>query len=121
MYNTTLEERIKEYERDVKRSKSNLEEAEKALKDLKTRRSISTKELYNGINSYITIKIDDREYEDILGGDGRSRPWSETKKGKVADVYIKKGIYLDDIQRKIVIEYVSSLVEVDTVEVGYEK
>lgn len=121
MYNTTYEEKVEGYERDIQRLTKNLKESEEDLKDLKTRSPITTKDLYNGIDSYITIKVEDKEYEYILGGDGRSRPWSEKREGSVAEVYIKKGIYLDDRQRKVVREYVSSLVGSETVEIGYEK
>lgn len=63
---------------------------------------ISDKELQSNINKYVTYKLEEGRYEYILGGDGRSQPWSEYRNGLLCNVTINENIYLSDKQEEII-------------------
>lgn len=70
------------------------------IKELKTTNTKGFKvNVYNG------------NYEHILGGDGRSRPWSEERKGVICDV--QSNYYLTEIQEKLISEYIKHLGKID--------
>ena len=69
-----------------------------------------TSELFNGIDKYVELKTNlNAKYEFILGGDGRSRPWSEERVGKVITITIKEGVYLSYDQKDVVKSYAATL------------
>jgi len=71
-------------------------------------------ELYANIDKFIEFVIlENSSYEHILGGDGRSRPWSEQRKGKVAEIIIKDLVFLSDEQIEVVKEYVNRIYKPD--------
>lgn len=78
------------------------------LKRLETQKQPTMQELYNGMDDYFTRALEDTVHEHILGGDGRSQPWSEQRGGRVMTITIKEGIYLDGAQREAIKGYVAS-------------
>lgn len=61
-----------------------------------------------------SLRFKEKEYEYVLGGDGRSAPWSEKRFGKMCT--ITKHIPMDDFQKELIIRAVSSLGEVEHIE-----
>ncbi len=94
-----LKDRIEEFETKAMKYR------ERYLK-IRNCRQPDTSELYNGIESYFTFEERFGTYEHVLGGDGRSRPWSENREGGILTVKINEGIYLDQEQLAIIKGYV---------------
>lgn len=101
-----LEERKNELQRDINKYSKWLENCKKEYENIKSSRQPKTTELYNGIEQFFSVEKQNGSYEYILGGDGRSQPWSETRKGIIATIKIKDGIYLNSEQKKLVKDYV---------------
>ena len=92
----------------IAKKKKELESLEVDYDNLNSKKQPTTKELYAGIEGYVTVLTKGRcKYEYILGGDGRSQPYSETREGNVSYITVNPQIYLDNVQRSIIIEYVS--------------
>ena len=68
-------------------------------------------ELKSGKVKGFSINVYNGNYQYILGGDGRSQPWDETRKGVICDV--ETSYYLTDVQRKLIGEYLKSLGKID--------
>jgi hypothetical protein len=77
-------------------------------------------ELYNGIEDYFSVRTINGNYEHILGGDGRSLPWSETRTGKITIVKINEDIYLSSDQINTVREYVKNKHNPDHVQIDFD-
>lgn len=58
-----------------------------------------------------SINVYNGSYQYILGGDGRSSAWDETRKGVICDV--ETSYYLTDVQRNLIGEYLKSLGKID--------
>ena len=102
-----LEERKEELKRDINKYSKWLEDCKNEYESLKDCVQPKTTELYNGIEKFFSVEKQNGKYEYILGGDGRSQPWSETRSGLIATIKIKKGIYLNTEQKKVIKEYVN--------------
>jgi hypothetical protein len=102
----SLEEQVKRIESQVVFYKEWLEIYKEQLSKLKSLVEVTANDLYNGIDRFIDVSIKEEKYEHILGGDGRSQPWSETRVGQVADVKIKAGYYVDEDDFDIITDYV---------------
>lgn len=103
-----LEEKKKSLQITIDDYSEIVKEAKEELEILKDCKQPNTVQLYNGIEEYFTVEKIYGTYEYILGGDGRSQPWSENRTGLIAKIKLKKGIYLSQEQRKIVEDYVIS-------------
>lgn len=104
-------------EQTIKRLTNSLEDAKKEYELIKDCVQIKTTDLYNGIEKYITTTKREGIYQYILGGDGRSSPWSENRIGVIATIKINKGFYLNDEQKNVVKEYVKEKYKPDHIEV----
>ena len=104
-----LEGRKKYLENNLKGLYKRLEDLKKEIEFLKDKRQPKTSELYNGIENFFTVTITNSTYEFILGGDGRSAPWSEKRSGLVATIKVNDGIYLNSDQKEIVKQYVKEV------------
>ena len=104
-----LEQRKSELQRDINNYSKCLEDCKNEMEAIKDSRQPKTIELYNGIEKFFSIDKTNGNYEYILGGDGRSQPWSETRKGVIVTIKLADGIYLDNEQKKTVKEYVKEL------------
>ena len=92
-----------------------LENCKQELESLKDCRQPVMDELYNNMKSLFTVETNQGKYEHILGGDGRSAPWSEQRTGLIAVITITKDIYLDDRQKDIVKRFVNDVHKADCV------
>lgn len=101
-----LEESIFRSQRRIKELKESLEKEEKLLHSYIGTKQPTFKELYSDFEKYCTFQeVENQEYTNILGGDGRSAPRDETKKGKVLNVIRKKGVFLSKDQIEVIGEY----------------
>lgn len=108
-----LKEKILRLKDEVNQIETNLNFYKGKLFSLQGLSQPTTYEFHNGMNKYFTVEVKEMDYEHILGGDGRSSPYSETRKGMVALISIKDGIYLSENQYNIVKEYVNESLEPD--------
>jgi hypothetical protein len=106
MENQSLDERKLEIQEDINDLKSKLLKLEQELKQLQDIVEVTTKDLYSNIEQYFTVEVFYKSYERILGGDGRSSPWSETVKGNVAIVKLNNKYYITEQQKEIIKEYI---------------
>lgn len=107
---------LKTYEEDIENLESVIEFLEKDLNKynhelevIKSQTKYLDHELYTNLNKLISIEVKYEKYEHVLGGDGRSTPWSETREGNVLYVYVSSNIYLTPKQIDIVKDYGKSL------------
>jgi hypothetical protein len=110
-----LKERIKRNHNSIKEYQKQIEYWEKENKVLEKLKEPSTVDLFNGIEKYFVIQLEEGEYNHILGGDGRSQPWSETRKGLTIIVQPAEGIYLNGYQKKTIKDYIKKTSESDSV------
>jgi len=102
---------LKEYkeskQNDIRDYTLEADKAARLLIKLKSCTQPSTSIMHANITDYCTVSIkENAEYTFILGGDGRSQPWSEVRKGIVVTVKIADNIYLNDLQLQAVKDYV---------------
>lgn len=110
-----LEDRKEELKRDVNKYSKWLKDCENEYESLKDCIQPKTVEFYNGIEKFFSVEKQNGRYEYILGGDGRSQPWSEMRTGLIATIKINKGVYLNTEQKKVVIEYVNETHKPDNI------
>lgn len=112
-----LEQRKLELQRDINKYSEWLEDCKNEMETIKDSRQPKKIELYNGIEQFFSVEKTNGNYEYILGGDGRSQPWSETRKGMIVTIKIRDGIYLDNEQKDIVKKYVKDLHSPDHIKI----
>lgn len=112
----TIKEKRVNLQNDIHSLKCQLTIKEGDLELLTGKTQPETSALYNGIEEFFTVEINhNMEYEHILGGDGRSAPWSEQRTGKVAKIRINNDIWLNADQTKIILKYIEDLHQPDYV------
>jgi hypothetical protein len=111
-----LNEKIAELEEEELTHRNALNTIQAELEYLKKSKQPTIKELFIDLDNIIKVTNTVKNYQYILGGDGRSAPWDETRNGKVATITISKEYYLSYQQRKIIKEYVETLHNPDHVE-----
>lgn len=100
----------REYLKETIESKySSIIEMEKELESLNKSVQLSNFDLYKSINEIVSYTKSEKKYEHILGGDGRSQPWSEQREGLVIEVTIKEGVFLNSTQEEIVKSYINDI------------
>lgn len=109
MENQSLEERKLEIQESINILKSKLLKLEQELQQLQDMVEVTTKDLYSNIEQYFTAESFYKSYERILGGDGRSSPWSETVKGNVVIVKLNSKYYITEQQKQIIKEYINNV------------
>lgn len=109
----SLKEEIRISKQRVSNLSSAILDETKKLARLKKSKEVSNNDLYNGIEKFIDVKVKTENYQYILGGDGRSQPWDETRNGKVASISIKDGFYISEDQKEIVEDYVRKVYKPD--------
>lgn len=115
-----LQNEIYYIEMQIKKQEKNLISLKEKFDELKIARQPTNDELYQNIKSFFDLSIINKEYEYILGGDGRSQPWSENRTGIVAIIKIKDGIYLNPYQLQIINDFVINTNEVEHTEIIYK-
>jgi hypothetical protein len=90
-----LEERIAEYTKKQKEAQGTVDFYKVHLEALSKVTQPTTDDFYANLptEKYYTAEFEDKKYEYILGGDGRSSAWSEWREGCVLVVKVKEGYY----------------------------
>jgi hypothetical protein len=91
-----LQEKIDGYEKQLLKNKEQVAIYEEKLQYLKTLSQPTTDEFYANLptKKYYTATFEEKKYEYILGGDGRSSAWSEWRFGNVLTIKIREEYYL---------------------------
>lgn len=91
-----LQEKIDGYEKQLLKNKEQVSIYEQKLEYLKKLSQPTIDEFYANLptDKYYTIEFEDKKYEFVLGGDGRSSAWSEWREGRVLTVKIRDEYYL---------------------------
>lgn len=110
-----IKEKIAHHKEKIEKHTEHLKEHKEDLKSIESLRQPSIYE--ERINDMITIKESVGDYEYILGGDGRSAPWSEIRTGSIATVNTNEGLYFSAEQINIIKKHVSQKTNCDHVEV----
>jgi hypothetical protein len=90
-----LEERIAEYTKKQKEAQGTVDFYKVHLEALSKVTQPTTDDFYANLptEKYYTAEFEDKKYEYILGGDGRSSAWSEWREGCVLVLKVKEGYY----------------------------
>ena len=91
------QERIEELEENIRVYTKRLEDDRDELERVKDAKELTLSALIKDWElqrEYMTVTKAKGSYEHILGGDGRSMPWSEKRSGTVMTVRIKKTVYV---------------------------
>ena len=97
---------------EIKKAEELIEDRKLKINLLSTSEKVETKKLYEDILSVISFKETKGKYKYILGGDGRSQPWDETREGVVIKVTIKDKFLISREQIRVVKQYFVNTKEV---------
>ena len=111
-----LEEKKADLNKRLKNVESSAATYKEELKLLETKTQPTNAQLHDGLSSYVDILIGEGEYTHVLGGDGRSRAWSEQRTGIVASLVVFPMYYLSSDQLKMVKRWVNDIHSPDHVE-----
>lgn len=115
--NISLENAISSIEHDIDLMQEQLNKNREYLSSLRKCHQPTNEELYKNISSFFIIENKKGQYEKILGGDGRSSPWSKDVYGEISVVKINGNIYLDYEQKQIIKEYVQRIHNPDHIKI----
>lgn len=103
-----LEERIEEYTKKQKEAQGLVDFYQVHVEALSKLIQPTTDEFYANLptEKYYTAEFEEKKYEFILGGDGRSSAWSEWREGCVLVVKFKEGYYLTNELITVLTNYV---------------
>ena len=103
-----LEERINEYTKKQKEAQGVVDFYQIHLDSLSKLTQPTTDDFYANLptEKYYTAEFEEKKYEYILGGDGRSSAWSEWREGNVLVVKVKEGYYITNELITVLINYV---------------
>jgi uncharacterized membrane-anchored protein len=103
-----LEVRIEEYTKKQKSAQVTVDYYKAHLEALSKLTQPTTDEFYVNLptEKYYTAEFEEKKYEYILGGDGRSSAWSEWRDGIVLVVKVKEGYYLTNELITVLTNYV---------------
>lgn len=91
-----LQQLIEQYKKELSYHQERVESYNRKLEVLSKMTQPTAEEFYENITSdkFYTVVLENKEYEYILGGDGRSSAWSEWRDGVVLTVRVKSEYYL---------------------------
>ena len=103
-----LQERIEDYTKKQKEAQGVVDFYQIHLDALSKLTQPATDDFYTNLpnEKYYTLEFEDKRYEFILGGDGRSSAWSEWRDGRVMVVKVKDGYYLTNELITVLTNYV---------------
>lgn len=110
----TKQERIKDLEENIRVYTKRLEDDRDELERIKDAKELTVSALIKDWElqrEYMTVTKGQGRYEHILGGDGRSMPWSEPRNGTILSIRIKKTVYVSDEDLHKFRQYVKSTCE----------
>lgn len=100
-----LEEKKLKILAEIQDLDSELTKKREVLRQLAEMHEIKTSELLLFMDIHTKAVKHTGEYEEILGGDGRSRPYSRMVEGEVVDITIADKIFLSKSQLNLVLNY----------------
>jgi hypothetical protein len=91
-----LQELIKQCCEEQNKHQKMIDTYQRKLNALTIMTQPTVEEFYHNITTdkYYSIVFENKKYEHILGGDGRSSAWSELREGVVLTVKVKEQYYL---------------------------
>lgn len=91
-----LQQLIEQYKKEQSNHQEWVESYNRKLEELSKMTQPTAEEFYENITSdkFYTVLLENKKYEYILGGDGRSSAWSEWRDGVVLTVKAKSEYYL---------------------------
>lgn len=91
-----LEDRIEKYKREQSHHQSFVDSYQEKIEALLDMTQPTAEEFYENITTdkFYTTALENKKYEFILGGDGRSSAWSEWRDGVVLTVKVRSEYYL---------------------------
>jgi hypothetical protein len=104
-----LEEKIKDVEARLKNVESSVVTFKEELVALKGKTQPTNKQLLTDVSCYVGLNVGKDKYTHILGGDGRSMPWSEERTGDVASLRVYPMHYLSKDQIEMVKRWVNDV------------
>lgn len=111
-----LEKRKDELNIEVKKYRAWLHNYESELNKIEDLTQPKDFELYDGIEKFFTYEVINKDYEFVLGGDGRSKPWSEQRTGDVFVITLNEGVWLSNVQTQMLKDYVKEKYSPDNLE-----
>tara|TARA_B100001146_G_C16049552_1_gene377215 strand:- start:259 stop:606 length:348 start_codon:yes stop_codon:yes gene_type:complete len=101
-----LKETIQYYKKQREEYATKLSEITDEIAVLCNKTQPDIDDLFATPASFFTVYEHIGDYEFILGGDGRSAPWSEMREGKICEVTINEDVFLSERQLKILKSYI---------------
>jgi len=77
------------------------------------KKPVTNKDLILRLTDFVNITTKTDEFEFILGGDGRSRPWSEQRVGSITTIEVLPGVKLEGKQIELIQKSILSFQSVD--------
>jgi hypothetical protein len=107
-----LKEEIAHYEKEIKSIETTLSHVKKRHSELLILTEIDSASIIRDIEmndfNLVSLEVKEGNYEYILGGDGRSQPWSEIRKGNIGYLKFKANYYVSNDNRDVIIKYLKS-------------
>jgi len=117
----TLEEEISAYKKEIIRLNFDLLAMNKRHDELLKMTEVSgndvIKDIVLGEEKLVSLETVNGNYEYILGGDGRSQPWSQIRSGYICNVTLMPNIYLSNNHRDFIIRYLKNELKVNDVNI----
>jgi hypothetical protein len=113
---TELEKRKEQLNTEIEKYKNWLRIYESELNEIKSLTQPQDWELYDGIEKFFTYVKESKSFEFVLGGDGRSKPWSEQRTGNVFIITLNEGVWLSDVQKQMLKDYVKEKYSPDDIQ-----
>jgi hypothetical protein len=103
-----LQELIEKYKAEQKNHQEWVESYQIKLEELSKMTQPTAEEFYENITTdkFYTTALENKQYEFILGGDGRSSAWSEWRDGVVLTVRVRSEYYLPNELITVLTNYI---------------
>jgi hypothetical protein len=103
-----LQQLIEKYKAEQKNHQEWVDSYQRKLEELSKMTQPTAEEFYENITTdkFYTTALENKRYEFILGGDGRSSAWSEWRDGVVLTVKVRSEYYLPNELITVLTNYV---------------
>jgi hypothetical protein len=103
-----LQQLIEEYKAEQKNYQEWVDSYQRKLEELSKMTQPTAEQFYENITTdkFYTTALENKRYEFILGGDGRSSAWSEWRDGVVLTVKVRSEYYLPNELITVLTNYV---------------
>jgi hypothetical protein len=103
-----LQQLIEKYNAEQKNHQEWVDSYQRKLEELSKMTQPTAEEFYENITNdkFYTVEFENKRYEYILGGDGRSSAWSEWRDGVVLTVKVRNEYYLPNELITVLTNYI---------------